>query len=330
MSKKNVLVTGGAGYIGSHAVKKLIENGDNPVILDNFSTGNKWALQDCEFFDCDLLDNNKLKGIFATNSFDYVMHFAGKSLVGESVKKPSLYYENNVSGSINLFNACIDSDIDKIIFSSSAAVYGDPKTELINENHQTNPKNPYGQSKLFVEKVLEDAFIAYGLSSISFRYFNAAGADPLGAIGEFHEPETHLIPNVIMKLISEKNSEKLKIFGDKYQTKDGTCVRDYIHVNDIASAHIKAFDFLDKNSKSHIFNLGNGSGFSVLEVINTVKDKLNLNKISYEISPPRDGDPAVLVADSAKANSLLNWHPNNSNIENIINDAINWHRSNNL
>jgi UDP-glucose 4-epimerase len=251
-----------------------------------------------------------------------VIHFAAKSLVGESVQKPDLYYRNNVVGTLNLVNEMINNDIHNLVFSSTAAIFGNPVTEKIAEDHPKNPINPYGQSKLMVEYMLRDICAVHDINATCFRYFNAAGADPSGSIGEAHDPETHLIPNILKSTISGGNV--LKVFGNDYETRDGTCVRDYVHVTDLAQAHLLGLEHMKHNRGFSAFNLGNGSGFSVLEVIESC-ERVVSNKIPYDIALPRGGDPARLVADSAAAIREIDWKPNFEKIDDIVASAWRWH-----
>ena len=319
-----ILVSGGAGYIGAHAVLALINQGDEPVILDNFSTGHRYATQDCEVIEVDLRDKDGVEKALKNRKFDGIMHFGAKSIVSHSTLQPLNYFENNVSGSINLINAAINRQIEHFVFSSTAAVYGEPRAIPIKEDHPISPINPYGQSKRMVELILEAAYEAYGLRSISFRYFNAAGADPEAQIGEHHEPETHLIPNVLKSCI-KKGDSLLEIFGNDFETTDGTCVRDYIHVKDLAAAHLKGMDYLKKASEARQMNLGTKDGASVLEVINAC-EKITGRKVDYEFASRRIGDPAILVSDNTLASELLDWTPAES-LEKCIEDAWRWHCS---
>lgn len=318
-----VLVCGGAGYIGSHMVRYLTENGHEAVVFDNLSTGHREAVGNARLVRGDLLDPVALRVLFATHAFDVVMHFCALSLVGVSVVEPYAYYHNNVAGTLNLLQAMQVAKVAKLVFSSTAAVFGNPEADLIDESHPTWPINPYGASKLMVERMLADAAHAYGLRSVALRYFNAAGADPSGEIGESHAPETHLIPNVLRA--ASGSGPALKVFGSDYATRDGTCVRDYIHVNDLASAHLKAMEFMDAHDGAHLFNLGNGYGFTVLEVIEAARNVTGTN-ICFEYESRRVGDPAVLVASSAKARDVLGWSPTFNDIRTIIETAWHWHR----
>ncbi len=318
-----LLVCGGAGYIGSHMVRYLGQAGHEVVVFDNLSTGHREAVQGAELVAGDVLDAGALDAVFAAHRFDAVMHFCARSLVGESVGEPYAYYENNVVGTLGLLQAMRRAGVDKLVFSSTAAVFGKPQAELIDEDHPTAPINPYGASKLMVERMLADAAAAYGLRSVALRYFNAAGADEAGAIGEAHDPETHLIPNVLRAALGIGGG--LKIFGDDYPTRDGTCVRDYVHVNDLASAHLAAVDFMQRQDGAHRFNLGNGQGFTVLEVVEASRRVTGV-EIGFEKAPRRAGDPAVLVASSARARAKLGWTPRYTDIGDIIASAWRWHR----
>jgi UDP-glucose 4-epimerase len=318
-----VLVCGGAGYIGSHMVRHLVACGHEVVVFDNLSTGHREAADTATLVVGDLLDPASLASLFATHRFDAVMHFCALSLVGMSMNEPYLYYRNNVTGTLNLLQAMQTAGVAKLVFSSTAAVFGNPETALIDENHPTRPINPYGASKLMVERVLADAAQAYGLRSVTLRYFNAAGADRSGDLGESHEPETHLIPNVLRAALG--GGTTLKVFGDDYATRDGTCVRDYIHVNDLASAHLKGIEFMVDHDGAHVFNLGNGQGFTVLEVIDAARCVTGVD-ITFERAPRRAGDPPVLVASSSKARKLLGWKPVFTDMSAIVESAWRWHR----
>ena len=318
----NLLIPGGAGYIGSHMVRYAQEHDHEVVVLDDFSTGHEWALNDCEILRVNLLDQDKLSQLLRGRNFDGVIHFAAKSLVGESVKKPDLYYRNNVVGTLNLVNEMLKNDINNLVFSSTAAIFGNPETEKIAENHPKKPINPYGQSKLIVENMLKDYCVAYGLNAISLRYFNAAGAHESGEIGEAHDPETHLIPNVLKSLHTKSND--LKIFGDDYPTKDGTCVRDYVHVTDLSQAHLMGLKYMQKNKGFSAFNLGNGDGYSVLDIIQAAEQIVG-ESINYEVSSRRDGDPSILVAECSKATNKLGYVTRYSDIDSIIKSAWQWH-----
>ena len=319
-----LLIPGGAGYIGSHMVRYAQEHGHEVVVLDDFSTGHEWAVKDCEILRVNLLDQEKLTKLLRGRFFDGVIHFAAKSLVGESVKKPDLYYRNNVVGTMNLVNEMLNNDINNLVFSSTAAIFGNPVTELIAEDHPKNPINPYGRSKLMVENMLQDICFASDFNATCLRYFNAAGAHVSGELGEAHDPETHLIPNVLIAAIS--NERCLKVFGDDYPTPDGTCVRDYVHVTDLAQAHLLGLSKgRSANSGFSAFNLGNGDGFSVLEVIKAAEMIVD-HQIDYEITVKRDGDPSMLVADSSLAKSTLEWSPRFESLNTIIKSAWAWHK----
>ena len=318
-----LLIPGGAGYIGSHMVKFAQEQGNDVVVLDNFSTGHTWSIKDCEIINVDLLDKEKLSKAFKGRYFDGVIHFAAKSIVSESIIKPNLYYENNFVGTLNLVNEMLRHDINNLVFSSTAAIFGNPATNKISENHPQVPINPYGKSKLMVETMLQDFCSAYGFNASCLRYFNAAGADESGDIGEMHDPETHLIPNILKSAHNGDNA--LNIYGNDYHTSDGTCIRDYVHVTDLAEAHLLALKKLKKERGFMAINLGSGNGFSVLDVINCCKKITKLN-IRYNACERREGDPAVLVADNMYAKKLLNWSPKRE-LDQIIDSAWAWHKA---
>ncbi|MDH3347100.1 MAG: UDP-glucose 4-epimerase GalE [Desulfobulbaceae bacterium] len=320
----DILVCGGAGYIGAHMVKMLAGLGHRVTIFDNLTTGHRDAVRWGELVKGDLLDPAALDALFKGRCFEAVMHFSAKSLVAESVADPALYYANNVTGTLNLLAAMRAHGVEKFIFSSSAAIFGNPVQEFIDEGHPKRPINPYGATKLMVEEILGHYQQAYGMRSVSLRYFNAAGADPVGEIGESHQPETHLIPNVLRSLLVE--GESLKVFGNKYPTTDGTCVRDYIHVEDLCRAHLLALEFLADNLGVYGVNLGNGVGFSILDVIRAAEVVSGRN-ISYTLAPPRSGDPATLVADCTLARKQLGWEPRYTDINEIIATAWAWHQS---
>jgi len=298
-----IFIVGGAGYIGSHMVKVAHKANHEVITLDNLSTGYQDSVLYGEFEFCDILDSDRLNGLFVQHQPDAVMHFSAYSLVGESITEPYKYYKNNVVGTLNLLKVMVDNSCKKFIFSSSAAIFGDPIYTPINEEHPTRPINPYGKSKLMVEEILKDFDIAYGLKYISFRYFNAAGRDPEGELNERHDPETHLLPIIMQAANGQRKS--VSIYGTDYDSFDGTCIRDYIHVNDLADAHLKGLDYLNDNSvQSAEFNLGNGHGFSVMEVIQKVKEITNKDfKVLEE--GRRVGDPSVLVASDSKAKEKL-------------------------
>lgn len=320
----NVLVCGGAGYIGSHTVYELIERGHSVVVVDSLIKGHKAAVHnEAKFYLGDIRDEEFMDGVFKENNIDAVIDFAAFSLVGESVNEPFKYYENNVYGTLKLLEAMERAGVKKIVFSSTAATYGEPENDIIVESDKTNPTNPYGETKLTVEKMLKWADNAYGIKFVALRYFNAAGAHISGKIGEDHSPETHLIPIILQTALGQR--EKMFIFGDDYDTPDGTCVRDYIHVTDLADAHIKALEKLFKTNESGIYNLGNGKGFSVKEVIEKAK-KVTGKEFKVEIEARRSGDPSTLIASSEKAIKELGWKPKFNTLDKIIETAWNWHK----
>ena len=320
---KHILVCGGAGYIGAHMAKRLAEAGHSVSVLDNLSTGHREAVRWGELIEADMLDAEAVDRAFKGRRFDAVMHFCAFSLVGESVKDPHAYYRNNVGGSLNLIGAMRASGVEKLVFSSTAAVYGMPERSPIDELQPIQPINPYGASKMMVERMLTDAAAAYGLRSVSLRYFNAAGADPSGEIGESHHPETHLIPNVL-KAALEGGS--VNIFGDDYPTPDGTCVRDYVHINDLADAHMLAVGHMEKQPGAHRFNLGSDTGFSVTQVVEAAR-RITGNEIACKLGPRRAGDPPTLVATSVAARRELGWKPVYTTMDAIIETAWRWHRA---
>ena len=320
----NVLVCGGAGYIGSHTVYELIERGHSVVVVDSLIKGHKAAVHnDAKFYLGDIRDEDFMDQVFKENNIDAVIDFAAFSLVGESVNEPFKYYENNVYGTLKLLEAMERAGVKKIVFSSTAATYGEPENDIIVESDKTIPTNPYGETKLTVEKMLKWADNAYGIKFVALRYFNAAGAHISGKIGEDHSPETHLIPIILQTALGQR--EKMCIFGDDYDTPDGTCVRDYIHVTDLADAHIKALEKLFKTNESGIYNLGNGKGFSVKEVIEKAK-KVTGKDFKVEIEARRNGDPSTLIASSEKAIKELGWKPKFNTLDKIIETAWNWHK----
>jgi len=319
-----ILVCGGAGYIGSHMVAELLEKGEEVVILDNFQKGHKDAILGGKVYEGDIRDRAVLDKVFSENNIDAVIDFAADSLVGESMTEPLKYFDNNVGGTINLLKAMRDYGVKYIVFSSTAATYGEPENLPILEDDKTFPTNPYGESKLAVEKILKWCDGAYGIKYTALRYFNAAGAHVSGKIGEDHSPETHLIPLILQVALGQR--EKIMVFGDDYKTEDGTCIRDYIHVTDLANAHLLAVDRLRKGGESLICNLGNGKGFSVNEVIETTR-KVTGCEIKAEVAPRRAGDPAILVASSDKARGELGWKPKYDSLETIIETAWNWHKN---
>ena len=316
-----VLVVGGAGYIGSHMVKQLSLAGNEVITLDNLSYGYRDAVKYGEFIEGDLGDSLLLDDIFENSAIDAVMHFAGFIQVGESVSEPAMYYHNNVVNTHTLLDAMLRHKIKNFIFSSTAAIFGEPDYTPIDETHAKHPINPYGHSKLMIEQLLDDYDKAYGLRSTCLRYFNAAGADPDGELGERHVPETHLIP-LILQAASGRRDD-IKVFGDDYATDDGTCVRDYIHINDLCEAHSLALHKMIKQDKSARYNLGNGKGFSVKQVIDVAKT-VSGNDFKVTIEPRRDGDPAVLVADSTLAKAELDWQPQFAELSDIVETAWRW------
>ena len=318
-----ILVCGGAGYIGSHAVHALIEKGEQVVVVDNLQTGHRDALNPkAKFYEGDIRDASVLDKIFTENKVEAVIHFAANSLVGESMEKPLLYFNNNVYGMQVLLEAMVRHGVDKIVFSSTAAVYGEPKRMPIHEDDETCPTNTYGETKLTMEKMMKWVSRADGVRYVSLRYFNAAGALPDGSIGEDHATETHLIPLILQVPMGRR--EHITVFGDDYPTPDGTCLRDYIHVVDLADAHVLALEYLRKGGASDIFNLGNGQGFSVKEMI-AAAEKATGRSIKVEIGARRAGDPAQLIASSEKARSVLGWKPQFTDVEQVIGTAWRWH-----
>jgi UDP-glucose 4-epimerase len=319
-----VLVTGGAGYIGSHAVAALLEKGEEVVVIDNLLQGHRGALLGGKLYIGDLRDSSFLSRVFAENDFDGVIHFAAHSLVGESMKEPGKYYDNNVYGTLCLLEQMRRAGVGNIVFSSTAAVYGEPERLPIDENDKTVPTNAYGETKLAVEKMIRWYDVAHGIRSVSLRYFNAAGAHASGRIGEDHQPETHLIPLVLQVALGRR--EAISVFGDDYPTEDGTCIRDYIHVSDLADAHLLALDRLRNGGSSTVFNLGNGLGYSVKQVIDVARHVTG-HAIPVRMESRRPGDPAVLVASSLRARHELGWQPKRNRLEDIISSAWQWHVS---
>lgn len=317
-----ILVTGGAGYIGSHACKALALAGFEPVVFDNLVYGHEWAVKWGPLVRGDLQDRNAIAKAIADYQPAAVMHFAAYAYVGESVENPGKYYQNNVAGTLNLLDAMVESGIDKLVFSSTCATYGEPETVPIVESEKQNPINPYGRSKLMIEQILADYAAANGLQSVSLRYFNAAGADPDGEIGEHHDPETHLIPLVLQTALGLR--DHIKIFGTDYPTPDGTCIRDYIHVTDLADAHILALEALKNGAPRSAYNLGNGRGFSVREIIDGCRRITGMPVTAIETGK-RPGDPPVLVGDASRARSDLGWAPRHNELENILETAWSWH-----
>jgi UDP-glucose-4-epimerase GalE len=318
-----ILVTGGAGYIGSHTVQELIQEGFEVVILDNFSSGRRELIPGGKIIEGDLLNSSDLEKIFDSHDFEGVLHFASLIQVGESCSDPQKYYRHNLITSLNLLHAMFRAGVRKFIFSSSAAVYGIPEQIPIPETHPLKPLNPYGMTKFFIENILLDYERAYGLKFISLRYFNAAGADPEGKRGEMHEPETHLIPNILLFLLGKK--KEFDLYGTDFRTPDGTAIRDYIHVMDLATAHVSALKKLSAIQKSEFINLGTNKGYSVREVIERT-ERITGQKISYSEKPRREGETDVLVASREKAERCLGWHLKHSDLDTIIETAWNWHQ----
>lgn len=320
-----ILVCGGAGYIGSHAVAELLNKGEEVIVVDNLQKGHKEAVWNgAKLYVGDLRDSSFMDDVFTENQIDAVIHFAADSLVGESVTEPLKYYENNVCSAICLLKSMNKHGVKKIVFSSTAATYGEPESVPIVETDKTIPTNPYGETKLAVEKMLKWAEGAYGIKYVVLRYFNVAGAHPSGKIGEDHSPETHLIPIILQVALGKR--EKIAIYGEDYETKDGTCVRDYIHVMDLVDAHILAVEKLRKTETSGTYNLGNGNGFTVKEVIEVAREVTG-HPIPAQIENRRAGDPAVLIASSDKAITELLWTPKYNKLEDIIQSAWTWHKT---
>jgi len=318
----NILVCGGAGYIGSHMCKLLANSGHRPVTFDNLSTSHEWAVKWGPLIRGDLLDPAALTKAFREHGVQAVMHFAGRSVVSESVRDPALYFRNNVVGTLNLLDTMRAANVNKIVFSSSAAVYGNPQYTPIDEAHPCAPINPYGRSKLMAEQMLAGHCDAYGLRAVALRYFNAAGADADSEIGEAHEPETHLIPNIIKSALDDA-SGPFKIFGNDYPTPDGTCIRDFVHVADLCEAHLLALEYVDRNEGFTAFNLGTGTGNSVAEVLTACR-AICAGRPESTLQPRRDGDPAMLVASNAAAGHLLGWRPRRT-LANCVESARAWH-----
>lgn len=320
-----ILVLGGAGYIGSHTVYALIEKGVDVVVIDNLETGHIEAVHEkARFYKGDIRDRAFVDSVLDKEKIDAVIHFAANSLVGESMVNPLKYYDNNVNGTKVLLQSMVAHGLDKIVFSSTAATYGEPEKVPILETDRTEPTNTYGETKLAMEKMFKWTDRAHGLKYVSLRYFNACGAHVSGKIGEAHSPETHLIPLILQVPLGQR--EYISIFGDDYDTSDGTCIRDYIHVTDLAQAHILAVDYLMKGNESNIFNLGNGVGFTVKEVIDTAR-KVTGHEIPAKIAERRAGDPARLIASSDKARQVLLWKLEHADLEEIISTAWNWHKN---
>jgi len=318
-----VLVAGGAGYIGAHTVKELVREGFEVLVFDNFSSGRLELIGDVPYVRGDLLDRAALLRLFREREIGAVLHFASLIQVGESYADPRKYYTHNLTTSLNLFDAMLEAGTKALIFSSTAAVYGDPLETPIPESHPADPVNPYGRAKLMVEDILRDYERAYGLRAISLRYFNAAGADASGALGECHDPETHLVPNILLSVLGQK--PRLTVFGGDFPTPDGTAIRDYIHVTDLAQAHVLALKALLAGEPGEVINLGTERGHSVLEVVRTA-EKVTGRAVPHDIGPRRKGDVAVLLASKARAEARLGWKPRSSSLETIIETAWRWHR----
>ena len=319
----SILVLGGAGYIGSHTVYELVAKGEDVVVVDNLETGHIEAVHpEARFYQGDIRDREFVDSVFEKENIDAVIHFAANSLVGESMTNPLKYYDNNVNGTKVLLESMIAHNVKKIVFSSTAATYGEPENIPILESDKTCPTNAYGETKLSMEKMMKWTDVAHGLKYVALRYFNACGAHESGQIGEAHAPETHLIPLILQVPLGKR--EFISIFGEDYDTEDGTCIRDYIHVTDLAQAHILAVKYLLEGNESNTFNLGNGVGFSVKEVIETAKKATGL-PIAAKVAERRAGDPARLVASSEKARKVLGWNPEHADLEEIIFSAWKWH-----
>lgn len=321
----SILVCGGAGYIGSHTVHELINQNKDVIIVDNLQSGHLKAVHPkAKFYKGDIRDSEFLDKVFSENNVEAIIHFAANSLVGESMEKPLLYFNNNVYGMQILLESMVKHNIKNIVFSSTAAVYGEPKKIPILEEDETNPTNTYGETKLTMEKMMKWVNKAYGITFVSLRYFNACGALEDGSIGEDHFPESHLIPLILQ--VPLKKREAITVFGEDYKTPDGTCIRDYIHVLDLADAHIKAVEYLQKGNESNIFNLGNGVGFSVKEIIDCAKEATN-EEIKVVIGERRAGDPAKLIASNEKAKKILGWEPKYTDVKDVISTAWGWHKN---
>jgi len=320
LENRAILVTGGAGYIGAVTTQLLLSRGERVVVLDNLERGHRAVLSaNTPFYEGDIGDRQLLKRITSEHEIEACIHFAALAYVGESVSEPARYYTNNVESGIRLLNGLIEANVKRVVFSSTCATYGEPRTIPIAENHPQQPTNPYGWSKLFMERIMESYDHAYGLRFVALRYFNACGA--AGELGEDHDPETHLIPNVLMTALGR--IPFVSVFGDNYPTPDGTPIRDYIHVSDLADAHVRALEYLRKGGKSERINLGNGHGYSVLEVIETAR-RVTGKKIDVKIEPPRSGDPSRLVADASRAHSVLSWRPAYPDLTSILESDWKW------
>ncbi|MBO0461288.1 UDP-glucose 4-epimerase GalE [Enterococcus sp. DIV1298c] len=320
-----ILVLGGAGYIGSHAVDQLIEKGYDVAVVDNLLTGHRQAIHtDARFYEGDIRDKDFLRSVFQKETIEGVLHFAASSLVGESVEKPLVYFNNNVYGMQVLLEVMHEFDVKRIIFSSTAATYGEPKESPITEESPTNPKNPYGESKLMMEKMMKWCDEAYGMRYVALRYFNVAGAKEDASIGEDHTPETHLVPIILQVALGQR--EALAVYGDDYDTPDGTCIRDYVQVEDLIAAHILALEYLKAGNESNFFNLGSNKGYSVKEMLEAAREVTGRD-IPAKIAPRRAGDPSRLIASSEKAREILGWAPKYTDVKEIIKTAWAWHES---
>lgn len=321
----SILVLGGAGYIGSHAVNQLVSKGYDVVVIDNLLTGHKQAIHPkARFYEGDVRDKAFVQSVFKKEAIEGVIHFAASSLVGESVEKPLDYFNNNVYGMQILLEVMEEFKVKNIVFSSTAATYGEPEETPIRETTPTNPKNPYGESKLMMEKMMKWCDNAYGMRYVALRYFNVAGAKADSSIGEDHNPETHLVPIILQVALGQR--EALAIFGDDYDTPDGTCIRDYVHVEDLIAAHILALEYLKAGNESNVFNLGSNNGYSVKEMLEAAREVTG-KEIPANIAPRRAGDPGTLVAASEKAKSVLGWNPQYTSVKDIIKTAWDWHVS---
>lgn len=319
----SVLVLGGAGYIGSHAVYQLIDQGMDVVVVDNLENGHRQAGHpNAAFYEGDIRDANFLDSVFENESIDEVLHFAANSLVGESMENPLKYFDNNVYGTQVLLKAMTKHGVKNIVFSSTAATYGEPEAVPITETMPTHPTNTYGETKLTMEKMMKWTSLAHDLNFVSLRYFNVAGARATGEIGEDHRPESHLVPIILQAALGQR--EEITVFGDDYDTPDGTCIRDYVHIEDLVNAHLLALDYLRNGGENDVFNLGSSQGFSVNEMISTARSVTGKD-IPVKIGPRRSGDPSILVASTEKATRILGWNPVNTSITKIIEDAWNWH-----
>jgi UDP-glucose 4-epimerase len=321
----SILVLGGAGYIGSHAVYQLIDRGDEVVVVDNLETGHKEAIHPkATFYEGDMRNLEFLRHVFERESIETVIHFAASSLVGESMEQPLKYFDNNVYGTQVLLKAMVEHNVKNIVFSSTAATYGDQETVPLTETMQPSPTNAYGETKLTMEKLMKWTEVAHGISYVSLRYFNVAGARQSGEIGEDHRPESHLVPIILQTALGQR--PHITIFGEDYDTPDGTCIRDYVHVEDLIEAHLLAAEYLKNGGKSDVFNLGSSQGFSVKEMIETAR-MITGKDIPAKVGKRRAGDPGVLIASSNKAKNILGWNPRRTEITKIIQDAWNWHTS---